>query len=252
MIQGLYAAASGMMAVEDRQAVIANNIANALTPGFKSQVAVETGFYEVFFGETRRISSFNSEKTPGGGIKVTETFTRFSDGPVRTTGNALDIALIGPGFIAVETPNGERFTRSGQLSVNTQGQLVTSHGYVVSGAGGGTIEVSGGQVAIDDKGNVRVNGTVAGQIRIVEFEDRHMLNHEGYSLYRASEQALDRSGPASNTVVASESLEMSNVQLPAEVARMMQALRAYAANQKVITAIDETMSRLIDQVGMPG
>lgn len=241
-----------MMAVEDRQAVIANNIANALTPGFKGQIAVQKGFYEVFYGELKSPSRFNMEKTPGGGVTLSETFTDFADGPLRTTGNPLDVALIGPGFIAVETPNGERFTRSGQLAVGSEGQLVTTHGYTVSSDGGGPIDVSGGPVEIDSEGNVRAGGVLAGRVRVVEFEDRHMLARAGYGLYYASEEALDRSGPAESTVVRSGFLEMSNVGLPTQVAQMMLALRAYAANQRVITAIDETANRLIDQVGAPG
>ncbi len=98
MIQGLYAAANGMMAVEDRQAVIANNIANVTTPGFKRQVAVQKGFYQAFFSESRSALRLNLETAPGGGLKITETFSAFANGVVTSTGSALDIALIGPGL----------------------------------------------------------------------------------------------------------------------------------------------------------
>ena len=79
-----------------------------------------------------------------------------------------------------------------------------------------------------------------------------MLTREGYTLYSATQSAIDEAVQAETTVVSSGALETSNVQLPSEMADMMLALRAYAANQRVITAIDETMSRLIDQVGAPG
>lgn len=252
MIQGLYAAATGMMAVEDRQAVIANNIANAMTPGFKRQLAVQTGYYQTYFGSARSVGRFDAERAPGGGIKITETFTDFGDGVVTTTGNPLDIAFIGPGFMAVDTPDGERFTRNGRLATSQNGQLVTSDGHPVQSVDGGAIDVSGGSVSIDGQGIVRANGEVAGRIRVVEFEDPHQLVRAGYTLYLAPEAALGRSGPAENTVVAAESMEMSNVQLPVEMTNMMMALRNYAANQRVILAIDETMNRLIDQVGAPG
>ena len=251
MIQGLYAAANGMMAVEDRQAVIANNIANVTTPGFKRQVAVQQGFYEQFFGKMRSAAAFNMEKAPGGGVKVVQTFTQFVAGAVTQTGNPLDLALLGPGFLRVDTPEGERFTRNGRLSIGAAGELVTDQGHRVLGDDGGVIDVSGGLIEIDETGTVSVNGEVRGQLGLVEFEDRHLLTRAGYTLYAASQAALARSNPATNTTVSSGGIEMSNVQLPSEMVQMMAALRAYAANQRVLSAIDETTSRLIDQVGAP-
>lgn len=251
MIQGLYAAATGMLAVEQRQAVIANNIANASTAGFKRQRVVDKGFYQVLFQRMRRPAWADSIRGPGGGLQVTETFTDLSRGAIRTTGDPLTVALDGPGYIAVDTPAGERFTRSGQFSVNADGQLTTEDGYGVQGAGGGGIEASGGPIQINEEGTVLVAGTPAGRIRIVEFEDPHLLTREGHNLYRASDEALGRSAPATETRVAPESLEMANVQLPYEMIEMMLALRIYSANQRVINAIDETAARLIQDVGMP-
>ena len=111
MISGLYAAANGMIAVEDRQAVIANNIANSATPGFKRQFAVQRGYDQTYFPNGRRPERFDIIVAPGGGVKTVETFSNFGNGVVTNTGGALDVALIGPGFLRVDTPNGERFTR---------------------------------------------------------------------------------------------------------------------------------------------
>lgn len=251
MIQGLYAAANGMMSVEDRQAVIANNIANSLTPGFKRQTPVQQGYYEVFLGETSSANRYNHETAPGGGAKIIATHTDFSNGIVSTTGNSLDAALIGPGFFVVDTPEGERFTRNGKFSVGQDGQLVTNHGFTVLGVGNAPIEVNGGAVEFDGDGQVLVNGEVRGQLRVVEFDDPQQLNRSGLSLLRASDAVLEQSAPAANTTVAGGALELANVQVPLEVSNMLLALRAYGANQKVITSIDETVSRLIDQVGAP-
>jgi flagellar basal-body rod protein FlgF len=252
MIQGLYAAASGMMAVEDRQAVIANNIANALTPGFKRQMAVQVGFYELFAGERAHPQRFDHDDAPGGGLKMSETFSDYSNGIARHTGNALDIALVGPGFITLATPNGNMLTRNGRLSVGKEGQLATGDGDTVLSVDGDSIEVAGGGlIEIDENGQVKVDGELRGQIGILEFENLGMLTRSGNSLYEASASMMNTARPAELTRVLSESLEMSNVQLPTEVAHMMLALRAYAANQRVISSIDETVSRLIDQVGAP-
>ena len=251
MIQGMYAAANGMMAVEDRQAVIANNIANATTPGFKRQLAVQKGYYETFFGKPQNVARLNLEIAPGGGLKTIETFTNFENGTVTFTGNPLDLALIGPGFIKVETPDGVQFTRSGRFSVSEAGELITAHGFPVLDIEDLPIDVSGGLVKIDGSGIVTVKEEERAQINIVEFEDPHALSRAGYTMYRATDEVVEAAIPAENTTVAAGSIEGSNVQLPAEMANMMMALRAYAANQRVIAAIDETVSRLINQVGAP-
>jgi flagellar basal-body rod protein FlgG len=251
MIQGLYASANGMMAVEDRQAVIANNIANASSPGFKRQLAVQKGYYKAYFGEIDGVHRLNADRAPGGGLKTTQTFTDYSDGVIKTTGRDLDIALVGPGFLEVNTPRGERYTRSGKLAASSEGDLVTDHGYTVMSVDGEAINIAGGPFSIDSEGFVRVGGDERGQIRVVEFVEPHMLNRAGYSLYQASDEALELSGPGTNTVIAPQSLETSNVQLPSEVTHMIMAMRAYAANQNVINAIDQTASRMIDQVGAP-
>jgi len=252
MIEGLYAAASGMMALESRHEVIANNIANSATPGFRRQGAVQEGFNEILWNTMRNPVWFNAERGPGGGLRTIETYTDDSGGALRQTGKGLDVALQGPGYIAVNTPNGERFTRNGQLSVSPEGELMTSSGMTVQGAGGQAIDVSGGAVQITSSGEVLVDGASIGQIRLVEFEDVHGLTREGRDLYVASDAALRGAAAAEATTVVPESLEMSNVQVPYEMVQMMLGLRAYEANQRVINAVDSTLGSLIDQVATPG
>ena len=251
MIRGLYAAATGMVAIEDRQAVIANNIANASTVGYRRQEAVQKGFRDVFSGKLVGATRFNQSKAPGGGVKIVETFSNTQAGPIVTTDDPLNVALRGPGFLAVDTPQGERFTRAGSFIVDGDGQLATPDGYKVQGSGGGPIEVQAGNAVITENGSIKVNDVTAGQLRLVEFEDPHMLTREGQNLYKASPEATQRSADATGTTVAGKALEMSNVNLPKEMVSMILGLRAYAANQKVITAADETMSKIIEQVGMP-
>ncbi|MBI5094110.1 MAG: flagellar hook-basal body protein [Candidatus Hydrogenedentes bacterium] len=251
MILGLYAAANGMMSVEERQSVIANNIANAMTPGFKRQGGVQKGFYQVFQSSRSSPLRFNVSSAPGGGVKLFETYTNLENGAITTNGDPLSVALSGPAYIGVDTPKGERFTRNGKFAVDTDGQLVTPEGYKVQSASGSGISVSGGSVEIDDKGNVSVNGETVGQIRLIEFEKPQLLSREGQNLYAASADVLKFSAPATKTQVAPKSIELSNVQTPAEMVNMMIGLRAYAANQKVINAIDDTMGQLIQQVGSP-
>ncbi len=251
MIQGLYAAATGMIALEERHAVVANNLANAATNGFKRQNAIPEGFYEVFLGKMGTPQILDAERGPGGGLKTFETYSDFSSGPLQTTGDPLNAALMGPGFFAVSTPNGDRFTRDGAFTIDADGQLATTEGYKVQGAGGGGIDVSGGSAQIDENGVVWVDGVQTGQLGITEFADPQLLQREGDNLYAAPQEALTQSAPATETMVAPKSLEASNVKVPVEMAQMILGLRAYTANQKVINAVDETVGRLISDVGSP-
>ncbi len=251
MISGLYSAATGMMAIEARQAVTSNNIANASTPGFRKQHALQKGFYGVLLDRLSNPLRLDARTGPGGGLQIIETFTDPTGGTITTTGDPLNVALHGPGFVAVDTPQGERFTRNGAFSVGPEGQLITAEGHVVQSQGGGAITVDGASVEIDGEGNVFVDRVQQGQIRLIEFEDPHMLSREGHNLYAASEEALLRSAAAEETRIAPGALEMSNVNLPHEMVQLTIAMRAYTANQKVINAADETMSRLISDVGSP-
>lgn len=247
MIQGLYTAANGMVAVEDRQAVIANNIANASTHGFKRQLAVQKGYYGEFLG-----SRFPSTATaPGGGVNMTETFSNFSGGGIVKTGNPLDVALMGDGFFQVQMGDQNLYTRNGEFSISPAGLLSTSAGHTVLDEGGSPIDVSGGIIAIDETGNVKVNGEIRSKLAIIDFADPHGLKRVGDNIFQASEAMIASSQQATQTVVGAQALETSNVRVPTEMINMMMALRAYGANQKVISSIDETVSRMIDQVGSP-
>ncbi len=251
MIQGLYTAASGMIAVEGRQDIIANNIANTGTPGFKRQEPVQLGFYQIFNEQLRHPFHYNRQAAPAGGVKIVETFPQLASGTLRPTGNTLDLGLRGPGFMVVDTPGGERFTRSGEFTVDVDGHLATRDGYKVQSVAGAPIDVRGGAVVVAQGGGVTVDGVPAGQVRMVEFTAPERLERQGDSLYRASEAVRAQMTDASGTTIEQGQIEMSNVNVTLEMSKMMLGLRAYEANQRVIQTIDSTVGRMIDQVGMP-
>lgn len=240
-----------MIAVESRQAVYANNIANGATTGFRRQEPAQKGFYDVFVRESVRPSWFNRDPAPGGGVKIVETFTDTNGGALTTTDNPLNVGLSGPGFLVVDTPRGDRYTRNGELSVDVNGQLVTKEGLLVQGDGGSAIVLGRGPVTIGPDGTVSSGSVNVGRLRVVEFEDPHMLSREGDNFYVASDAAQQRSAEAEKTTVVQNTLESSNVNMPREMIGMILGLRAYEANQRVITAINETMNRVIQDVGMP-
>jgi flagellar basal-body rod protein FlgF len=251
VIIGLYTAANGMRTIEERMDVISNNIANSSSPGFRAQRAVQQGFFGIFREKAGHPVYFNAAPGPGAGVKLVDTYTALRPGAFTTTDDPLHIALQGPGYLAVDTPQGERFTRNGHLTVNTLGQLSTADGHTVQGIGGDPITVAGGMAAITEEGNVLVDNLPVGQLRLVEFADPQALLREGYNLYAAPAPVLDMAAEAGETRVISGALESSNVQLPSEMVNMMLAVRMYSANQKVIATVDETASRLIEQVGAP-
>lgn len=251
MLPGLYAAASGMVATEARQATIANNIANASSPGFKRHQPVLLGFQNVFYKSLKRPFYYNMEAAPGGGVKAVETFSDTAAGPLRVTENPLDIALHGPGYFVVDTPQGERYTRSGDFTIGTDGALSTRNGHAVQSVSGQAIDVSAGNVQIGDSGMVSAGGVNVGQIRLMEFAEPTRLTREGDSLFSASPEVAQASSAAVDTTLGQGELEMSNVNAAAEMIEMMMGLRAYEANQRVIQTLDTTVGRLIDQVGMP-
>lgn len=250
MIQGLYTAAGGMLATESRQSVIANNIANVSTPGYKSQSPVQLGFYDVFSAKMRNSFHFEQAAAPAGGVKLVETYPDMSNGVMRTTDNPFNLALDGPGFLAVDTARGERYTRSGDFEVDAQGNLSTADGYKVQSVSGQPIDVRGGRVNIAQDGRVTVDGAEAGQIRMVEFEEPKRLTREGNNLYSASQEVQQKMAAATGTILQQGSLEMSNVNLPKEMVQMMLGMRAYEANQRVIQSVDTSIGQLIEQVGL--
>lgn len=251
MIQGLYTAASGMFAVEAKQSALSNNIANTSTPGYKRAEPILSGFYAQFSKELQQSFHFDVTDAPGGGVRVGETFSDLSAGVLTETDNPLQMALQGPGFFVVNTPAGERYTRTGAFVVDPQGQLATQDGYKVQGVGGQPIDVRGTKVEVGTDGNIRVDNTSAGQLRLLSFASTRNLKREGNSIYSASAQDLASAKPPTDTFVQGKSLESSNVNLPKEITEMMLGMRAYEANQKVVQAIDATMGRLIDQLGFP-
>lgn len=251
MLMGLYSAAGGMLSLEARQEAIANNIANAATPGYKRHQPVQLGFYEVFTGKAMQPSHYHNQAAPGGGVKLVECFPDLRDGIMQVTDNPMNIALQGPGFVVLETPTGEHYSRGGNFSINERGELTDDAGFTVQSAEGAPLVVNGGVVNIAEDGAVNVNGEPRGHIRLVEFEDPRRLTRDGDSHYSAGDAVARTRTEAAKTTVSQGKLEMSNVQLPTEMVQLMMGARAYEANQRMMATVEATLGRLIDQVAMP-
>jgi len=245
MENSAYIALSRQGALRREMDVVANNIANMNTTAFKG----ENMMFVEHLVKSKDSESFIPQKLSY--ARDVAQYQNLEEGPLKQTGNSLDLAIHGQGYFVVDTPDGERYTRNGQFSVADDGRLLVGDGHEVLGTGGGSLTVQGGDISIDGEGSIFVNGQTVGQIQLVEFDDPQFLVREGATLYAATDQAKQTLRPAEQTTIVGGSLESANVQIPVEVSDMLLALRAYSANQKAITAIDETLNRLIDQVGAP-
>jgi flagellar basal-body rod protein FlgG len=174
------------------------------------------------------------------------THTDFSQGPIRETGNSLDIALEGQGFFVVQTPDGVAYTRQGTLSINADGMLVTQAGLLVQGERG-PLNVSGGPVDIDTSGEVSVDGVSQGRLRLVDFASPYALQKMGDTLFRAATPEVQEL-PPNGLVVRQRAVEASNSEPIQLLSATIVASRAYEAYQKVIQAFDETAGRAVNDL----
>jgi flagellar basal-body rod protein FlgF len=224
MERGLYIAASGMLAEQVRQDQIANDLANAATPGYKADRSAQRAFGDLLLSNTRTGAVVGPL---GFGAQIDETVTDLTPKGLRATGEPLDFAIEGEGFFAVRTPAGVRYTRNGQFTEGAAGLLVDQLGNPVLTQNGGTIRVRDGIV---DPGLLGVfavpNAAKAG---------------DGMFTGAAAGAADGR--------VRSGALEGSGVDAAKAMVDMIASLRAFEAGQKAIQTIDSTLQRAATQVG---
>ena len=219
---------SRQMVLERQIDVVANNVANVNTTGYKSdrslfQEYLASGAHEDnFVGSDRRVSY----------VQDRATFHDFSSGPSEQTKNPLDVAIDGGGFLVVQTAAGERYTRDGGLQINNQGQLVTAAGDPVMGNSGPIVfQPTDKQVSIASDGNVTVLegsntiDSVRGKLRLVNFADAQKLVKEGGNLYSAGQGIAAQ--PDTTSRVRQGFIEKSNVNSVHEMSRMIEITRTY-------------------------
>jgi flagellar basal-body rod protein FlgF len=224
--------------------VIANNMANVTTNGFKARGSrfrehlMPVASAETFPRPDRKLSYVIDAGTP----------LDIRSGPIEHTGNPLDVAIKGDAFLAVQTPAGERYTRNGALEINAQGQLVTSDGHLVLGDNGPiafTPQESGIEIAPD--GTVTTNQGQRGRLRLVRFADPQTLRNEGMNLF-SSPNAGQPAGATSR--LEPRAIERSNVRPVIEMSRLIEVNRSYSSVAGMVGRMDElrrtAISRLAD------
>lgn len=218
--------------------VIAHNLANANTMGFKRSIAV----HEAFAGVLDRQSGESVDGIGGSFAPRVSTVTDFSAGALHRTGNPLDVAIEGAGFFELQGPDGLRFSRNGSFSVDAAGRLVDSNGYAVGGDMGGIV-LRGGIVTIDADGVVREDGEYAGRLTRVTFSNPAALVNAGSGTWRASPEAGAVTDVQSR--VRQGYLEASNVDAVDGMMQMMLTVRRFEATQRVLSGYDEVLGTAI-------
>jgi flagellar basal-body rod protein FlgF len=219
MDSGFYAACAALMARSQALDLVANNLANTSTPGYRAQQNTFRSFLAAASGHqgsslNRAVNDFGIS----GGSQMDLT-----QGNLERTGNDMDFAVQGPGFFQVKTGTGMVFTRNGNFQVSPQGQLTTAQGDPVMGEQG-PIRIVGGPVTVSSDGTISVNGAVAGEIKLVEFPPGTALESIGKTYYSAPAKS---DAPAKQSTIAQGSLESSNVN-PVAGAVELVAVQRYA------------------------
>lgn len=233
MENSIYLALSRQMVLSTNMDIVANNIANLGTHGFRGQNPV----FEEYLSDPRDGDDPLSFVYDYGQYETT------TPGSFEQTGNPFHVALNGPGFVGIQAPGGvTAYTRDGNFQKTQDGTLVTSAGFPVIGDGGPiVIPDSATSISIDEKGVVSSQDGAIAQLMVVEFDNTQDLEAMGNNLYRTDSP----SRPAENTIVANGYLEGSNVQPVVEMTRMVEILRSFQSTQRLLDGEHERLRSAI-------
>jgi len=233
MYKGIYIALSGSVQKQGQLDTLTHNVANASTVGFKKD---RSSFQEFLVSGLSGMADSDDGRAM---TDLAEVKTDFSPGNQFTTGNPLDVAISGDGFLTLE---GGRYTRKGDLQIDREGYLVTQDGRKVLGAAG-AIQLPSGKVEIAPNGEVRVNGAAIDTLKVVRFENTDSLQELDKGQFTSSEKPVE-----STATVVSGHLEASNVDTVKEMVQMITTLREFEIYQKAIKAFDAATGRVTGEM----
>lgn len=245
MTSGLYTIATALEARARAQEVIAHNLANAETLGYRRQVPA-------FFGFSAALKQADLDMQPeqhvekGSGVSLRPPAWDLNSAALRMTGRELDFAVRGEGFFVVRTPGGEMLTRDGHFVVDESGVLKTTNGYPVLGRNG-EITLSKGKVSVKADGSVNVDGTSVGILRVELPSQPDSLSSVGGGLFQ-----YDGNGTAPDAAdyqVVNGAVELSNVNVPAEMVNMLNNSRMTETAARSMQIVDESMGKGIASLG---
>lgn len=245
MLKGVYSAAASMVAEMRRQQTIANNLANLATAGYKQDGVTLAGFPSLDIWRTGeqpiRLGPVGTGViAAGGGLDL-------GQGPLRETGRALDVAIVGRGFFSVRTEQGTLYTRAGSLQMLPDGTLTDAQGHPLLGEGG-PIAVPQGEVTFGTDGTVYAAGQPVGRLLVVDAPQPQSLTKVGDYLLSYAAGAM-QPVPEGGVNIVQGYLEDSNVDGSGVMVDLMAATRAYEAAQRAARLQDGTLERAIQEVG---
>ncbi|KWT85392.1 flagellar basal-body rod protein FlgF [Candidatus Magnetominusculus xianensis] len=236
MYKGSYIAASGMVVKQRQMELVSNNLANTTTFGYKQD---RVSFRDVY------ISEINGVQQQGDPRDMTYTdvyYTDHSEGAFQSTGNPLDVAIGGRGYFSVE---GNKYTRAGNFTLDVEGYIVTKTGDKVLGSSG-PIQIQTGNVQdiqIGSDGTISVDGTIIDTLSVVDFPDTKNVIKQGNNFFVSTDQPVE-----STATVNQGHIEFSNVNVIQEMVTMIELLREYESQQKVVQAFDDATSKVTNDM----
>jgi len=243
MIKGIYASGSGMKPRMMRLEVVANNIANANTTGYKK----DNLFIQVMKDAGLTMAQGQSELK---GMDCKE-YTDFAEGSFVETDNPLNFAIQGRGFFVVDTPEGPRYTRNGNFSMAIDGTVVTDQGYPVMGSSG-KIQIPSPQklsetsIVVSERGDISMGNVLLGKLRIVDFEDLNELKKSGKSLFETEAQEKSATVDGKTLVIRQGYLEESNVEGIHEMIQLVELTRSFETDQRTLQTQDSTLEKALE------
>lgn len=240
---------SRLTTLERQIDVIANNVANVNTNGFKA----DKSLFQEYLMPVARADNFVGKDRQLSYVLDRATWRDSGQGSIEQTGNPLDVALDGSGYLAVQTPAGERYTRNGSLQINAQGQLTTADGSLVLGTAGPiTFQPNDHNIVISGTGTVSVRqgntlvDSQRGQLRIVNFAQPQQLQKEGGNLLSAPDGVTAAADP--KTLVRQGAIERSNVSAVAEMSHLIEVSRTYSEIASILKQQGDLRKSAINQL----
>lgn len=245
MTKGFYNLTSGMLSQTRRLDVVANNMTNLSTSGYKAETYTDTTFDNVLISRVRQ----HEQEVIGEEsylLAPDQLYVNYEQGNLEETGLPLDFAIAGNGFFAVQTDAGVEYTRNGSFSVDAQGYLTLPNQGRVLGTDGQPIYLAGDNITADQSGRIfTVDGVYAGQIGVYEFPDTEQLAKNENGMFDANGQAP----AASDSQVMWKYVENSNVDMMTEMSRMLTAQRALQSAAQVLKLYDGVLTKSTTEIG---
>ena len=253
MLRSIFTSVSSMIALENKQNTITNNMSNSNTTGYKSEDLLTKSFKEVMIQNRDKVQGKRNVTQKLGtlslGTKIDTVYNKFTQGTMQQTNRTWDFGVNGRGFIAIQAGNQEVYTRDGNFAVANDGYLVTTTGDRVLGINNVTgakepIFVGNSEFTLDADKNIVVNGQATSKLLTADFEDYQSLQKMGDNYYIGQNPIYN-----AQVDVRQGYLEASNVNVTDEMVDMISVMRNFETNQKVLTMLDETLNKTANEVG---